>query len=148
MGVWLERKVHPQSGSATPQCLLGDGEGMSNLLQRMVQRTRSPLPGVEPVLPARYSRPATASQVWGTKESIESAEAEGLPSEILPMAQPKEVRAASVSVPSTFAEPVPQRDVLSTPRFLHEHSAQPTAVEISKGTQADESLRRTGNLGA
>jgi len=109
---------------------------MSHLLARMVQRTRVPLQGVEPLLPARYSPQAAGAQQSRADETTESAEGEGLRSASLLAA-----RLATVGMPVVEtlppAKPLPDQEVFPNARSLREHAVHPAEVGSSRRTQAD-----------
>src|ERR1700757_4506211 len=73
MGVRLERKLHPAHESATPQRLYRDAERMNSRLERMVERTRAPLSGIEPLLPPRYAPQRVAGKGSSGMNAMESA---------------------------------------------------------------------------
>ncbi len=131
---------------------------MSSLLERMVQRTRDRLPGIEPLLQPRYAPQGSAGQrsrtdatdsmdsfTEASRCSSEESGSANARSEALPAPQAANLRDTSVSETLIYVDREPRREPLQTTqsvleRYRHRHSG----VEPLPGTQTDQ--QRSGSL--
>jgi hypothetical protein len=120
---------------------------MSSLLERMVQRTRAPLSGVEPLLQPRYAPQRAAAQRSSRMDAMESltaesefssAESESITPhwEALPVPQSTNAHAISASEAQRAANRIPQREHLpETQAVLLSAVPHGSAAEVLPETQ-------------